>query len=515
MLPTGRSPSGEATGAAVVTAPSLRRRVDSSLLRWQARLDAPTTDRFLPWVVAAALSTVLALLALARARSLEADVQLAESLQAMWLLREGAGTAVTLADGHHVLAPHLSLLLWPIAQLTRALPAQTTLLVVQAVALGSAVVPLWRLARRVANLRAGAACTLLAAYALYPAVHGVNLSGFHVEAVALPLLLVAALAGLTERHVVLGLACGAVVLARADLGLAVAGLGLVLVLNGRRRGGAAALVGGLVWTAVAAFVVQPWLDGSNVHLEAFSGYGDSAAAVVWGALTRPGDVLADAASETNLDLVILLLGPLLFLPVLVPRFLAGVVPIAVVTFVATAPTDPLWSGRTVPITALLFLSTTFALHRLGREGVERVIVDRRLLTALVLASVMFFIQSGTSSPYRKPWDWGGRDVTDQVRLAVPDAVAPNDRVRTSPSVAQVLAERAEVTLLEPGERPDPAAAVADVDVVVVDEAQLASWTSLERRLLLEGIEARGFEIVLEGEGIVVLRRGGAVAGDAP
>jgi hypothetical protein len=367
----------------------------------------------------------------------------------------------------------------------------------------------------VANLRAGAAVTLLVAYACYPAVHGVNLSGFHIEAVALPLLLLAAWAGLTGRHVVLAAACVVTVLARADLGLAVAGVGLVLVLNGRRRAGWPAVVGGLAWAVVAAVVVQPLLDAGNSHLEAFASYGGSAGGVAWGAITHPGEVLADITSEVNLDLVVLLLGPLLFLPVLVPRFLVGVLPIALVTFMASTPTDPLWSGRTVPLTALLFLSTTFALHRLGREGVERVIVDRRLLTALALASAIFFLQAGTSSPYREPWDWGGRDAADQVRLAVADVVADGDRVRVASSVAQVLAERRDVVLLEPGDRPDPRAAAADVDVVVVDASELEGWTSLERRLLLEGIEGQGFEPVLDAEGIVVLRRGGPVPPPAP
>lgn len=487
---------------------SVRRRASGAVLRWQARLDAPVADRVLPWSVAAALSLLLALLSLARARSLDGDPSLAGAVQGAWVLQEG-GTTVSLDGGVHVFAPHLSLLLWPVAQLTRVLPTESTLLVIQAVALGIAVVPLWLLARRVANLRVGAAAALLAAYALYPAVHGVNLSGFHIEAVALPALFLAAWAGLSDRPVLFAAACTVVVLTRADLGLAVAGLGLVLVVNGRRRTGTGALVGGLAWTIVAAAVIQPWLDAGDPHLRAFADYGSSMPSVLWGLLTSPGAVIGDLLAEPNLDLLVLLLGPLLFLPVLVPRFLIGVVPIATVTFVAASADDPLWSGRTVPLTALLFVATTFALHRLGREGVERVIVDRRLLIALVLASATFFVQAGTASPYRRPWEWGGRDLADQVRVQVVDVIEPDDAVRSAPSVAVTLAERQDLVLLEPGDRPDPDAATDGVDVVVVDESLLDDWTALERRVLLEGIEARGFERVLDDRGVVVLRRGGA------
>ena len=137
------------------------------------------------------------------------------------------------------------------------------------------------------------------------------------------------------------------------------------------------------------------------------------------------------------------------------------------------------------------------------------IVDRRLLIALVLASATFFVQAGTASPYRRPWEWGGRDLADQVRVQVVDVIEPDDAVRSAPSVAVTLAERQDLVLLEPGDRPDPDAATDGVAVVVGDESLLDDWTALERRVLLEGIEARGFERVLDDRGVVVLRRGGA------
>lgn len=472
-----------------------RRRASATVLRWQARLDAPLADRLVPWLSAAGLSLLLALLSLARARSLDADPQLAVDVQAVWALRHGV-TSVSLDGGTHVFAPHLSLLLWPVAQLTRVFPAQSTLLVLQATALGCAVVPLWLLARRVANLRVGAAAALLAAYALYPAVHGVNLSGFHVAAVALPLLLLAAWAGFEGRAVVLGIAVAVVLSARADLGLAVAGVGLVLALNGRRRLGAWTAGAGVAWTALATVVLQPALDGSSPHLRAFADYGDGAGEVAWGLLTSPGDVVGDLTAEANLDLLVLLLGPLLFLPVLVPRFLVGVVPVGIATLLATGPDDPLWSGRTVPVTALLFLATTFALHRLGREGVERVIVDRRLLIALVLASVTFFVQSGTASPYRRPWEWGGRDGVDLARLRAAEIVADDELVRAAHPMTLPLAGRRHLEWLDP----DGSAVEAadDVDVVVLDAAATD--------LVPADVASRGFDVVFDEQGVVVLRR---------
>ena len=487
---------------------TLRRRADNALLRWQARLDSPWADRVLPWAAATALFVVLALLALARQRSVDAPAQLATALQSTWLLGDG-GTDLTVDGGVHVLARHLSLALAPLGLVTRVLSRTTTLLVVQAAGLAVAVVPLWRLARRVATLRVGAAATLVLAYACYPAVHGVNLSGFHVEALALPLLLLGAWAGFEGRNVLLGAAMAGVLLLRADLGLAVAGLGLVLALNDRRRSGVACIGAGLTWTAVATLVVQPLLDAGNVHVSPYAAFGDSPLSVLVGMVGDPGEVAGQLVADRNMDLLVVLLGPLLFLPVLVPRFLAGIVPIGLASLVAAGPDDLLLTGRTVPLTAFLFLATTFALHRLGRLGVERVTVDRRLLIALALASVVFFIQAGTASPLRRPWDWGGRDLADQARVAAAEVPDPEDTVRAAVTVLPLVAERAGVWRWDPGDRPDPRAAGREVDVVIVDEAVLDGWSVLDRRLLADGLVAEGFDPVFSEEGVTVYRRSGS------
>ena len=60
----------------------LRRRLENLSLRWQARLDSEWADRALPWLATLIMFVVLALLALARARSLEGTADLAAYSQA-------------------------------------------------------------------------------------------------------------------------------------------------------------------------------------------------------------------------------------------------------------------------------------------------------------------------------------------------------------------------------------------------------------------------------------------------
>src|SRR5262249_31793698 len=137
------------------------------------------------------------------------------------------------------------------------LPTTATLLIVQSAALALAVVPLWRIARRRANLRVGATVTVVLAFCLYPAMHNLNLDGFHPETIALPALLAPFSFGLGARWFRFAVFSVIAVLMRADLGLAVAGFGGLLIVEKHRRAGAITVVTGVGWTVFCGSVVQP------------------------------------------------------------------------------------------------------------------------------------------------------------------------------------------------------------------------------------------------------------------
>ncbi|MCP4850491.1 MAG: DUF2079 domain-containing protein, partial [Actinomycetia bacterium] len=189
----------ERTGETVViTVVSLRRRLDIRMLRWQARLDSKAGDRVIPWITAFVLAIVLSLLALARYRDLGIGPDLGHYLQASHLMDRGFEPVVTNL-GHNLFADQAAWIFWPIAWILRVLPAAGTLLVLQSMALALAVVPIWRIARGPANLRIAPASALMAAYALHPSVHDLNLAGFHPEALAIPALMAAYLMARSER----------------------------------------------------------------------------------------------------------------------------------------------------------------------------------------------------------------------------------------------------------------------------------------------------------------------------
>lgn len=484
-----------------------RRRLDGLILRWQARLDSEWADRVVPWATFVGLFIVLWLLALAKARSLEGTPDLAAYQQAAWLLGEHQIPVTTVTTGQHVLAQQAAVAFYPVGWLTILLPTIPALLAVQSAALAIGTVPLWRIARKVANLRTGAAATLLVAYALYPVLHNLNLDGFHPETIALPALLGAILFGLTGRYRLLAVCCIIAMATRADLGLAVAGLGGLLIVEKRRRAGTIALVAGLAWTLLAVTVIQPWYgDGSFAHLASFAQFGDTPLSVAWGMLTHPVDVLGRITSEQNFQLFVVLFAPVFFLPILAPRYLVPVLPLQFLYLVAAVPREAVFGQQTVAITAFIFLATAMALARIGRRGHDRVTVDRRVLGALLLASSVFFIRDAAASPYRSPWDWGGQDVVDAARLRATDRIAADASVRASPSMYTLLAERPRLYPLVPTERPDPAAVAQGVDAVVLDVRQVGAWRAEDWRSFRQGLEDRGFAQTADEQGIQLFQR---------
>lgn len=492
----------------MIASRTLRRRADFALLRWQARLDGEWADRVLPWVVSAGLFVLLAALSLARARSFDTGVDLGTWVQGAWKLERGIDPEITITD-RHLFEPQLALGFAPLALVTRFVAPIPTLLVVQAAALAVAVVPLWRISRRMCDLRVGASLAVLLAYAAFPAVHALNLDDFHPAALALPLLLTAAYTGLRGQRVWTLVLVVAIVLLRADLGLAVAALGVVMTIERRPRLGAALFVGGLAWTGLALFTVQHELAGGFVHAEAYADFGDTALGALWGMITSPATVLGRIVAEESFDLAVALLAPVAFLPVLAARYLFPILPPVALVLAADVPLGfEDGTERLVPVIAFILLALPFALARIGRRSIERVLVDRRLLGALALAALVFFVRDSPSSPYAEPWGWGSRDAADGVRLEVLERVGDDDAVRSVPSLLAELAGRRRIELLPD----DPNTGVGDVgrgvDVAVWSEEETSSWTELRRDAIVEGLADRGWTVEVSEPGVTFARRTG-------
>ncbi|MGI9621934.1 MAG: DUF2079 domain-containing protein [Acidimicrobiales bacterium] len=488
-----------------------RKQLEYRLLRWQARFESSAFDRTAPWVMALILGVVLLLLALARSRELSEEAGLAGAMQTVWLIG-GDFTPDASVLAHNYLFEQAGFLIYPVALLASIFPTAITLLVIQSAALALGIVPVWRLARDVVNLRVGTTFALVLVYSTYSAVHTVNIAGFHLEVLALPALIAAVLFGLKGQWVRYSVMVCIVLSARADLGLAIAGLGVLWWIEGRRRAAYLTAIVGLGWAALAILVIQPaYAGGDFPHVEAFSTYGSgNPFSVLWGIVTSPATFLRELFSEANFFTVVSLLAPVLFLPVVAPRYLLPAVPLYALYLVANVPEGSLLeAGQVIPITAFIFVALIFGIAKTGRVIVQKANVDRRLISALVLTAGVFFVRDSVTSPYEQPWLWGRQDGADEARIDAADMIPEEAAavVRAAPKVLPLLTERVGLFELQLPNDQEP------FDVVLADEAAAGvNWIVFDREELpdWDNLKVDQFCFRLAGQGWVPVKRSNGI-----
>lgn len=475
------------------------------MMRWQARLEAGWADRYIPWIAAGILSILYFTLAEARVRSLDAGGDIAAAAQGVWLIGHGHSPDLTIT-GTHLLAQHLPIGMYPVAYLTRVLPAIPTLLALQALGLALGVVPLWAIARRIAGLRVGAAVALTVAYGASPTLNNLNLSDFHPAAIAVAPLLGATYLALRGRWRSFAIVSASSVIWSAELALVVAGIGVLIFLQGERRVGRWTIGLGFGWTVLAVLVLEPRFGSTGfIAPGAFKAYGSNAFSIAGGMLIHPHKVLGDLLDEENIRLIVALLAPLLFLPVLAPRYLVPALPLQALYLVADVPVRGNGTNEFgLPLTVFAFVAATFALARMGRRSIERVVVDRRVLIALTVAAIGFFCTEALNSPYDRPWNWGREDAADHARHEVVTAISAPTSVRSSATVLPLLAERPRVYAL--GAAPDAVAATRDEVARVIVTDQDVAWSTEEWRTFSSGMALQQFVLTYDRDGVRVYTR---------
>jgi hypothetical protein len=509
-----------------VTAPSrpgLRRRIDRRLLRIQGRLDSDSADRVLPWVYAFIVFLTFALLAGARIRSLEGGSGLAPWTQAAWRRAHGgAGTPMTGADPA---AATWSFVSEGLLQISRVIPVETVLVLAQALALGLAVIPLWRLARREAHLRVGASTVVVVAFALAPTLQRAGLGTFHPELLAVPALVAAYDRFCRDQWFRFALLVAFAVLCRADLGVTVAALGVLLMVQRRRWQGIATILFGLGWTTLAYLAIDPMMpDEALTPAGEFVARSRLPLAVVPDLLLHPWDSLVDLVAEPSVLFIVVVLAPLLFLPLMAPRKVVLAVPSLLLAMLADQAVQRV-AGQGVldlspaaahigPTMAFVFIALVFALERIGEPSVTRVNVDHRVLMALLAGVFLLFLTESPSSPYQQPWEWGGRDALDGARLDAAELAGDDDRVGASPQVSALVADRAVVVEVPPHPASLDAERVArvgtSVDLVILDTSVeedidgLEVWNVTERDRVVAAFGDYGFELAYDVQDVLVL-----------
>jgi uncharacterized membrane protein len=466
----------------------VQRRLERAVVRFQARLEAGPGDRWIPSLLALALTVALMWMGLSRIDGLETGVDLAGYSQALWLLTQGNVPRASLfGTDVHLLELRWSLVMYPLGLVATVVEPARLLVVVQSLALGAAVFPLWSLGRRIAKLRVGAATAISTAYVLHPATHRIGVEEFHPIALAIPAVIGAVYFGASKRWVWYWVCIVAALLCRADLGLALGMWGFVLLGDGERRAGLWTMGVGFIWSLALLLVAQPIIAQPG-GAGAWTGYdGRPLGDVVLGSLRDPVASLDSLFTQDNLLLVVSLLTPLIFLPLLALRHLLPAVPLTGLLLFTGSDQTP-FAEKSAVLLAFMMVAAVFALNRLGNMGVDRVFLDVRLLTTLVAAAFLLFVSSSLSSPYNTPWNWSERDATDE---SIIKAVAMVDRdtpIRASPSALVELSSRPWLYALARDSPPQPvnmgfpsftrAVLVADRDIPERTEDERETFDSL-------------------------------------
>ncbi|MDP9000891.1 MAG: DUF2079 domain-containing protein, partial [Myxococcota bacterium] len=198
------------------------------------------------------------------------------------------------------------------------IPRPETLLVIQAVVMGGAAVPLYLLARR--RLTAWSACLIAVLFTLYPPLHGANLYDFHYLPFA-PLLLWTTLLLVEGRRYVWAAVLVVLTLStREDLSalLVVMGLYLIVVDERPKAGLVVAAVGALYFVVVKMIIMPRLLNGHPSFIHQYAGLlpeGDSGyGGVIKTVIGNPAFTLGGLLQEDKLVYVLQIAAPLAFIP---------------------------------------------------------------------------------------------------------------------------------------------------------------------------------------------------------
>jgi len=183
--------------------------------------------------------------------------------QAIWLLSRFHAPFSTVM-GRDFFGDHTSFIFGLLVPLFWVYPHTASLLVVQAMLIAAAAIPIYLYAcRRVGST---VLATLLAAsYLLNPALQNGNLEQVHVECFEVLFISLALFGALENRGWLLAVAAAGLILCKEDVGLVLVPLALWVAWRRNPKWGAALLIAALAWTVLAAGIIYSFVGETNVH----------------------------------------------------------------------------------------------------------------------------------------------------------------------------------------------------------------------------------------------------------
>lgn len=356
-------------------------------------------------------------------------VDLAIYAQALWNTAHGRFLATSIHPTT-LLGDHAEWLVVALTPLYALFPHPLVLVVVQACALAASGWVVWRIAKRTLPPRwaLGASLGVL----LLPTIGSASIYEFHPLVLALPLLLLAADAFQEKQLLRFVLLASACLLVREDVTLTVAAFGIVGLIERRSwKWIIVPIVASSVWFVAMQFVISHFAATSSYKYLAYYGW-------LWS--LSLGDVVRHLFTLPQAEFLLGLMMPVLFLPLLKPKWLLLSLPstaLLMLTNAGTGDTVLRMHYAIIPLAGIILASLESLPTLLNR--------DRRLIavilgTALVGSAVMLgpFFQAPLAIAQTRPATAISRAIA---------AIPTNASVAAHPRLLPYLAHREQLISL--------------------------------------------------------------------
>lgn len=244
--------------------------------------------------------------------------------QAVWRISNGESPFISIR-GVHLLGDHFTPVVYLAAPLYHLFPHPKTLLLLQTLALGSGVFPVFLLARhRFTSPYLALLFALI--YLFYPAIQRVNLAEFHTDVFCVPALLVAQLCLDTRKWILFAIVLGIALMTKETVGTVLLVWGAT-ILPRNRNVGLATMTTGFAGLIIANMVIQAHNGGQQTpYLWIYHQFGTTIPEILKNLLFNPALTWSVISTDLNRSVALQLFLPLAFLPFLRPVRLLPALP---------------------------------------------------------------------------------------------------------------------------------------------------------------------------------------------
>jgi predicted membrane protein DUF2079 len=268
----------------------------------------------------------------------------------------------------------------------------------------------------------------------------------------------------------------------------------------------------VAWGLIATKVLIPHFNGGTpAHTDLFSAYGQTPYTVVKAMLAHPGRVLRDLTQPSNMQLLVQLLAPLAFLPLLAPGMLLPALGILLGNLTATLPAPHTINHQyEAAVLPFLFVATIVGVARLG--DANRPGFPLLLATPLLIASVLGW---ATWAEIRLSYVTTHRGSSYVVLDRAVGMVHDGEGVAATEDITTHLTAHHDLFLFpDVFLHPNQAGEWERIDWVIVNRK--AEGHVKEGELILERlVTSCGFITQRDEAGVLVLRRSGLSVGCRP